>query len=319
MQGLSKAVAAYVKPRWKTAAIRHAKHLADPFAISRAYFDELIATKDQRYTKFSVPKADGKSREICNPDESLTKFQRAMVDRLYGALRIPQFLHGGLPRRSVQTFAQLHVGSVMVATLDVKDFFPSIDSQRVYDIAYGLGLAERTCKQFAEITTLDGRLPQGAATSTFLANYAFLSVDLKLRRLCKNHELCYTRFVDDIAISGMHDFEKLSGPLQQCISAHGFTVASHKVRFLRQHERQEIVGLVVNDKLRPTKEYWRRLSADIDLCRTAGIQLYAALEGISVSKAKGQLNGRIRHLARFDPKKAKSFSNRMNDVAWHLN
>ena len=62
---------------------------------------------------------------------------------------------------------------------------------------------------------------------------------------------------------------------------------------MHRGERQVVTGLVVNEKLRPTKDFCRRLSRDV-----------ARLNASSPPQLWQRTRGQIAHLARFDPRQA---------------
>lgn len=66
--------------------------------------------------------------------------------------------------------------------------------------------------------------------------------------------------------------------------------------------------LVVNDKLRPTKEYIWALKGLIRQCfwpGEAGIEITAAEQGLTIRQLRSRIEGRIAHLRRFDKRKAR--------------
>lgn len=52
------------------------------------------------------------------------------------------------------------------------------------------------------ICTLNGYLPQGAPSSPCLSNLVSLRMDQRIGKYCDRHALTYTRYADDISISG---------------------------------------------------------------------------------------------------------------------
>lgn len=68
--------------------------------------------------------------------------QREILELLYERLRVPSFLHGGVPRRSILTHAICHVGMDMVGTLDVKDFFPRTKEAAVMPVLVEAGFVD---------------------------------------------------------------------------------------------------------------------------------------------------------------------------------
>ena len=223
-------------------------------------------------------------------------------------------VHGGVPRRSIFTNAQPHVGRAMVANLDVKDFFPTTTISKVQEALERNQVSPDVAVLIAQLTTncLDTGgercLPQGAPTSTFLANLVFEAGDARVLRLCERHKLRYTRYVDDLTLSGDMDFRHLRGGLLQVILDFGYAISLRKVRFCGRNERQVVTGLVVNDRLRPTKEFVWELKRLIRECfwpGGVGIDIMAAEAGRTIAKLRARIEGRINHLRQFDRRKAR--------------
>ena len=205
----------------------------------------------------------------------------------------------------------------MVGTLDVKSFFPIwsdlIWSRMVFQQA---GIVGDAMSDAVALTTLDKGLPQGAPTSCLLANLAFSSVDVQMIDLCRRRKLSYTRYVDDIAVSGNTPFQDLRGPLIDRIQSAGFAVADDKVHFLAANERQVVTGLVVNAKLRPTKVFVEQLKNDIRVCVIRGPQVLVDCEGLSVQGVKSRLTGRATHVAMAYPALGRRLRGMLCGVAW---
>jgi RNA-directed DNA polymerase len=268
------------------------------------------------YGHLTVPKANGELRIINPPRKPLRSAQRALLRVLYQRLRIPAYLHGGIPRRSIFTHASLHVGHTMVATLDVKSFFPSTTRGHIEPVFAIAGIVEEALEDAIALTMLNNSLPQGSPTSSLMANLAFIPADRRFLLLCARKSLNYSRYVDDIAVSGDYDFSELRGPFVNSIRESGYEVAPKKVNFWLSGKRQVVTGLVVNDKLRPTSEFVKELKHCIRLCMKLGPELVAASEGQTVRELKACLTGRVGHVAQCDPRMGKHLRGMIRGVNW---
>lgn len=292
------------------------RELARLLAIDEAVVAELAAHPASNYGLLRIPKTDGRFREIRPPSRQLRFVQRRMLDELYKRLKIPAWLHGGVSQRSIFTHASVHVGKDMVATLDIADFFPGTPERHVAGVLGGAGFADSALSDMLALCMLDGGLPQGSPVSSLLANLAFCGVDHRIRKLCRRRGLAYSRYVDDIAVSGSADFTELRGPFIECIRQGGYLVATKKVHFLPRSMRQTVTGLVVNDRLRPTKEFISELKRTIHLCSEHGVVLAADIEGVQPYQLKARLNGRIQHIQRCDSAIGERLRRIMFGVDW---
>ncbi len=179
-----------------------------------------------------------------------------------------------------------------------------------------VGIRGEAANSLIPLLMLRGALPQGSPTSSILANLAFANGDYEFYHFARKHRLAYGRYVDDIAISGDYDFKEFNGVFQQIISRSGFKTAATKVHFMSRSEPQKITGLIVNNKLRPTREFIKTLSDTIWDCMEVGAEIVSDEIGISIPALRGRLNGQIAHLARVDIKKARKLDGRMHAVNW---
>jgi hypothetical protein len=291
--------------------------LAALLKTSGEFITEVIANRQDHYSYFELPKPNGGFRPIQPPKPKLKLVQRSLLDELYRRLRIPPYLHGGLPGRSAITHAKAHVGKRMVATLDISSFYGSTRASHIVPLLEEAGFAGQALYDLIELVTINGALAQGAPSSCLLANLAFICADVPLRRLCRRHRLDYTRFVDDIAVSGDAGFHHLKGSFLQVVKATGFEIAAEKTQFRLQGQRQVVTGLVVNQKLRPTKLFIAELKADINLCRLEGPSFLADLNGMTVRGIKAQLNGRVAHVLRCDEGVGKRLKRLLHAIRWN--
>lgn len=273
----------------------------------------IVENLAQHYGSFKIPKSSGGFRVITPPKPELMAIQRRLLPLLNAHKQWAPCVHGGVRYRSIFTNAKPHVRRAMVANLDVKDFFPTTTIDKVQDTLERNHVPSDVACLLARLTTHSPNgaascLPQGSPTSTFLANLVFEPADTRFLRLCKRHNLDFTRYVDDITVSGDRDFRDLRGGLVQIITDCGYVVSADKVRFTGRNKRQIVTGLVVNDKLRPTNEFIWALKRLIRQCFSPegiGIEVMAAEKGVTVKELRASIQGRITHLRIFDKRKAR--------------
>lgn len=290
--------------------------LAQLLQVDERFIAAVVAAPKDFYRYFLIPKRTGGNRPIQPPIEELKSLQRSFLAICYRRLRVPSYLHGGLPRRSPVTHASPHVGKRIVVTLDIKAFYPSTTSTLIEPILRQAGFFGQALADLIALLTLNDALAQGSPTSCFLANMAFVLEERLNWKWCHSHDLEYSRFVDDIAISGDWDFTSQIQAFVSRIEAGPYRIAPAKVFARPQGQRQIVTGLVVNEKLRPTKSYVAEVKHDIRLCLELGAEFVAEANEISVPKLKNKLNGRIAHIGRFDGTIARHLSQMMYGVQW---
>ncbi len=106
-------------------------------------------------------------------------------------------------------------------------------------------------------------LPQGAPTSPVITNIVCQRLDFLLSGVAKRFGLKYSRYADDITFSSMHNVYQNDGEffkeLYRVIENQGFYLNSEKTRLQKRGYRQEVTGLLVNEKANVQKRYIKQL------------------------------------------------------------
>ena len=111
--------------------------------------------------------------------------------------------------------------------------------------------------------------------------------------MAKQHGFTYTRFVDDLSASGGRRLRKVRKLQERIVKSEGFSIKplkdGQKKLMYREHDRQQVTGLVLNKKINLPREKRKEIIGDTR----------AALRG------KGELSeseqGRIMWLASVNP------------------
>lgn len=290
--------------------------LAELVYVTTHELEAIVDGAPSLYSRFEVPKPDGSKRLIQPPSKPLRQLQRSLLDALQNCVRYPCWMMGGVPRRSIFQHAKSHVGKQMVATFDVKAFYPSTNSSMVQQVVERLGFGGAAADAVVRLVTKDNQLPQGSPASSFLANLVLEPADRRIHSLCRRHELDFTRYVDDIAISGDADLTKFHGAIVESVRECGYQIASEKVHYMKRNVAQLVTKLRVNDKLRPTREFIADVKAEIWDCLHAGPESVAAERGLTVQALKQKLSGRVSHIRGADEVKGAKLRRMLFGIEW---
>ena len=199
------------------------------------------------YRSFSLTKG-AKARRIDAPRVALKLIQTWFGFHLARAVQFGKEIHGFVPGRSAITAAAEHCQSSWVLSLDIKDFFPSVNEAQVVRILRDLGYPANATRLLARLFTLDGRLPQGAPTSPVLANLAFERTDRRLVALAAQHNVRYTRYADDLTFSSQNPWQhnQMRYEIIDVIKDNEWTIAARKTKLTHAPHRLEVLGLAVN-------------------------------------------------------------------------
>ena len=165
---------------------------------------------------------------------------RLIQERIYTKLLLPRFkplpcCHGGVRRRSPATNAKMHVGNTFAFVGDISNFFPSIHCDHVNDYFLELACSYDVARALTRLCTHNHHLALGLITSPIIANQLLRPVDRDIARFCNKLGLVYSRFVDDIAISGKFNLSKcrVKEAIERTFSRHGLKLCRSKSEYGR--------------------------------------------------------------------------------------
>jgi RNA-directed DNA polymerase len=247
-----------------------------------------IYPREKAYTTFKVSKKSGGSRLISSPKTSLKIIQKKLNQVFKSVYQPKSSTHGFTVEKSILTNAKQHLRQRYVLNLDLKDFFPSINFGRVRGLlmAPPYNCPEEVATVLAQICCHENQLPQGAPTSPIVSNMICAKLDSHLQRLAKKHQCIYTRYADDITFStsksrfpphlGFFSKESekliLGNELKNIVEQNGFLVNDLKVRLQTRHGRQEVTGIIVNEKLNIKRRYIRQIRAVLHSWKNDGLE-----------------------------------------------
>ncbi|MBK4989452.1 reverse transcriptase family protein [Pseudomonas sp. S36] len=215
-----------------------------------------LAKRSSRLYRY-VPqkKKDGLTpRHTYDAHEPLKSIQRKIVDRILSKVSYPTYLQGGIKDtgspRSIYANARVHVGSKVVILQDIADFFPSITTVHVYQLFSKLfGFSHDVAHLLANLVTREGQVPQGASTSSYLANLVFWDIEPALIERLKAKGLRYSRFADDITVSSKMEIAR--DTVTQIIGSVTWMLGQKGCRPKRSklHVRKRGQGLITGEKV----------------------------------------------------------------------
>ncbi|MEN4725735.1 reverse transcriptase family protein [Erwinia amylovora] len=171
-------------------------------------FDDLIrnGAESSYYVKPPIKKKNGGERIVYAPNKMLKSLLRKINQKIFTKINYPDYLFGSIPdRENPRDYilcAEQHCKAKVLIKIDIENFFPTMREEYVYSIFNKLlKCSEEVSAILTKLTTFDGYVPQGAPTSTYLANLYFFDSEPKKVQHLRNNGFRYTRLIDDITIS----------------------------------------------------------------------------------------------------------------------
>lgn len=286
------------------------------------YLREIVARRRDPYQPFEVRKRTGGFRSIAAPEPLLMDVQRWILKKVLSGVENHPASYAYQQDRSIVHCASEHRGARWLVKLDVHDFFGSVSESQVYRTFRRLGYQRLLAFELARLTTraedavfdpfrarryevreysvnMQGYLPQGAPTSGQLANSAAARLDRLLASFAQRHRLVYTRYSDDLTLSGASEFNRegavrLAHAASGLIHAAGFEPHRSKTRIVPPGARHVVLGLLVDDEVRLLPETVRRIDNHLRGAEKYGLPEHAMHRGFdSVLSFVDHLDGWI--------------------------
>lgn len=286
--------------------IKSLKHLSLLINEPLALLLEIADNIDIYYAPFEIPKKHVGTRPIDNPLQPLKRIQWKINRHLLARIKLPEVIHGSRKSHSIITNAKPHMRKAMVVTIDIKDFFPNLDYGKIYRLYIDLGCSYNVASLLTRLTTWKYRIPQGALTSSTLANlYLHKSgvVDAFIG-FCRKRNYQVGFYVDDIAISGDETVRKYKNVYRKIIRQAGLDINPKKIHVMSRRSHQEVTGIVVNRKLNKPKDYVRNIR----------VMLHKLEKGLPLAEMPKQVQGKIKHLEYVNPELGKRYLNRFLSI-----
>lgn len=289
----------------------------------------------------------GAVRVLEAPKLELKSIQRRLLGEVLSLVPPHPAARGFRPGGSVRSYAAPHAGRPVVIRLDLEAFFAHVTVARVYGIWRTAGYPEpvahrlaglvtcvlplslwRSVPRPAQETLLDahwrlGRrlaaphLPQGAPTSPALANLAAFGLDVRLTALAASWGGRYTRYADDLALSGDHGWgrstSRLLDAVEEIVQDEGFRLNPRKTGVMPRAGRQTLGGLVVNQRPKVSRRDVDTLRAILHNCHRHGPSTQNRDDHPAFAD---HLRGRIAWVAQHDPSRGARLQALHDAIDW---
>jgi retron-type reverse transcriptase len=306
-----------------------------------AFHTEAAATT--HYVRFTVPKRSGGVRHLFAPHEKLATAQEWVLRNILDKVPTHAAAHGFVRGRSTVTNAAEHVNRAIVLNTDLENFFPTIAFPRVLGIFKQLGYSPAAATILALLCTESPRrpvtyagkpyhvatgpraLPQGACTSPALSNLASRRLDSRLTGIARKLGYTYTRYADDLTFSrpdggeavsaagsSEHKVGYLLARIRHIAQDEGFTVNEPKTRVLKRAARQEVTGIVVNERPGVPRPLYKRLRAILHRAKHEGL---AAQNHENRPNFEAWLEGMIAYVTMVNQKQGQALAAAFAEVA----
>jgi RNA-directed DNA polymerase len=297
---------------------------------------------EQHYRFTLLAKRGGGWRLLEVPHPYLMPLQRRLLDDLLDHIPPHEAACGYTRARSVVDHARAHAGQAVVLKFDLQDFFTSVRASRVHALFATLGYVDTVARDLTALCTIatpeavlrrmheegglswpqlqrlrDPHLPQGAPTSAALANLCAFRLDLRLDGLARTLGARFTRYADDIVLSGDEHLGRARLRIEALVGRialeEGFALNHRKTRCLKSGRRQSVCSVVVNRHPNMPRPEFDRLKAVLHRCVIDGP---AAHNRDGHPHWRAYLQGRVAWAAQLNPTKAMRLRRLLDQIDW---
>ncbi len=297
---------------------------------------------DQHYRYELLPKRTGGWRLLEVPHPYLRALQRKVLDELVARVPPHEAAVGYVRGRSVVDHARAHAGQAVLLKFDLQDFFATVRASRVHATFAELGYSPAVARELMALCTTatpepvlerlrteggltwtqamrlrDAHLPQGAPTSAALSNLCAFRLDTRIAGLARALGARYTRYADDIVLSGDARLLRWADRVETRLGAwaldEGFALNHRKTRRVARSRRQQVCNVVVNVRPNLPREEFDRLKAQLHACATKGA---SAQNRAGVPNWEQHLRGRVAWAEQLNAAKAQRLRRLLERIDW---
>ena len=296
----------------------------------------------QHYRYELLPKRTGGWRLLEVPHPYLRALQRRVLDGLLAHVPPHEAACAYVRGRSVVDHARAHVGQAVLLKFDLQDFFATVRASRVNASFVELGYSTTVARELMALCTTatpepvlerlrtegsldwaqamrlrDAHLPQGAPTSAALANLCAFRLDVRIAGLARSLGARYTRYADDIVLSGGAHLARQADRIEARIGGfaldEGFALNQRKTRCVTRARRQQVANIVVNAIPNLPRDEFDRLKAQLHRCATRGP---ASQNRAGLPDWEQHLRGRVAWAEQLNPRKAQRLRRLLDAIDW---
>lgn len=318
--------------------------LADVKGLERHVDDNRL----RHYRWTFTPRDGGRPpRPIAAPKQRLKVAQRIVLREILDRIPGHDAAHGFVRGRSALSNAEKHVGRRVVLHFDLEDFFPSVGAGRVYGIFRTAGYPEAVAHVLTGLATTivplrawdalprptelraitahhrlgrrlaQPHLPQGAPTSPALANLAAHRLDRRLSGLASAFGATYTRYADDLVLSGDDELLRRWRTAQRAVAEiaadEGLRLQERKTRLTTRAGRQQVTGVTVNARANVSRREVDHLRAVLHDAATNGPE---AANRAGVPDFRRHLHGRVAWVTQVNAVRGARLREKLDAIAW---
>lgn len=275
----------------------------------------ILKNRDKVFNKIAIPK---KNRNRIKESRIVWEIIDTSYQELYKTIawKLETFfenictdyphpaIYGYIKGKNILENAWRHCRSKQVLHADIKNFFLTISKERINVTLQAFGINPIIANILANILTIEGSLALGLHTSPLMSNIVCIDLDKDLSSIATKYNCQYTRYADDITISG--NFVPTKKEIEEILSKHGFCLNVNKFRITKPGWHHFVTGLSIETDIpRIPKHVRKKLRQELYYCKKYGVvshieRIELAKEQNYIQRNINRIDGTIKYISYFD-------------------
>ena len=252
------------------------KTLEKDLNVSARTLYRLSNNINSHYHSKIIKKSDGEDRVLSIPDHILKKVQKKINDVILSGMPVSVYAKSYSIGDSPLGNALPHLHNRTIIKLDIRQFFDHVTYPMIKEKVFRKELFSESNRILLSLLCMHNEsLPQGAPTSPAISNILLYDFDSRIGEWCRQKNIVYTRYCDDMAFSG--DFENwypidVIRKVRSELKKYGLFINGKKTKILHDGQRKKITGIVVNDMPNASLAYRKKIRQEMYYIRKFGLQ-----------------------------------------------
>jgi RNA-directed DNA polymerase len=208
------------------------------------YYSRKVVNKT-KFGSFQIENGQCKKRIVYPSLHPLRNLQ-ANISSLLQSIQLPDFTCGSTKGKNNILNALQHVNNEYFFTVDLRDFFSNINRHQVYQALVRENFSPTVARILTQLTTYDGKLPQGPPSSPVISNLVFVETGIRLQEFSHKHGITFTCYLDDLTFSSTQCFKHLTSAILNIIKSGHFYPHNKKIKY--QVKCCEVTGIYIRNR-----------------------------------------------------------------------
>lgn len=242
---------------------------------------------EKNYKIYKIKKRNGKYRTIYEPNSILKQILINILNNK-SISKYAKAYHKGIQLKDNAIF---HINKEIILKLDIENFFENISFLDIYNSCFPIEYFPKSVGMILTyLCTYNNHLTQASPTSPYISNLVMKEFDEELGNWCNLRNISYTRYSDDMTFSGQFNPSELIVKVRKMLYKLDLSLNNDKIRIIHKSSRQNVTGIVVNEKMQVNIKYRNKIRQEIYYIKKFGLSSHLKKCDINI-KPKKYLNG----------------------------